>query len=58
MRSVPSARAIAPSAPAAGALVAGRYHDIVVADSDQLKFRVKRCIYDTTLIPNTLVYPI
>jgi 3-phenylpropionate/cinnamic acid dioxygenase small subunit len=39
-------------------LVAGRYHDIVVADGDQLKFRVKRCIYDTTLIPNTLVYPI
>jgi hypothetical protein len=25
---------------------------------DQLRFRVKRCIYDTTLIPNTLVYPI
>ena len=39
-------------------LVAGRCHDIVVAEGDQLRFRVKRCIYDTTLIPNTLVYPI
>ena len=39
-------------------LIAGSYRDVVVADGDRLAFRVKRCVYDTTIIPNTVVYPL
>lgn len=36
----------------------GRYIDIVVRTADGLKFRDKLCVYDSELIPNSLIYPI
>jgi anthranilate 1,2-dioxygenase small subunit len=39
-------------------LVAGQYLDTLVVRDGQLRFSSKRCIYDTTMIPNTIVYPI
>lgn len=39
-------------------LATGRYEDWVVRDAGQLRFREKRCINDTLLVPNSLVYPI
>jgi salicylate 5-hydroxylase small subunit len=36
----------------------GRYLDVVVEDAGALRFRVKRCVYDGALIPNSLIYPI
>ena len=39
-------------------LVAGRYLDTSVVEDGRLRFREKRCIYDTTMIPNTVVYPL
>lgn len=39
-------------------LSVGRYHDVVVRDGERLRFREKRCVYDSILVPNSLVYPI
>jgi 3-phenylpropionate/cinnamic acid dioxygenase small subunit len=36
----------------------GRYQDRIVRDGDRLRFSDKICIYDSALIPNSLVYPI
>ncbi len=36
----------------------GRYQDRVVRQDGRLLFQEKRCIYDSLLIPNSLVYPI
>ena len=36
----------------------GRYLDRVVVDEGQLRFAEKLCVFDSELIPNTLVYPI
>lgn len=36
----------------------GRYDDVVVRDSGALRFREKRCVYDSCLVPNSLVLPI
>jgi len=36
----------------------GRYIDTVVEDEGELKFREKLCIFDSELIPNSLIYPI
>ena len=36
----------------------GRYLDVVVAEGGALKFRQKLCVYDSALIPNSLIYPI
>ena len=36
----------------------GRYHDVLVRGSGGLKFRDKLCVYDSELIPNSLIYPI
>ena len=36
----------------------GRYLDTVMRDRGILKFSVRRCIYDSELIPNALIYPI
>ena len=36
----------------------GRYDDVVVRDSGALRFREKRCVFDSTLVPNSLVLPI
>lgn len=36
----------------------GRYLDVVVEEGGALKFRQKICVYDSALIPNSLIYPI
>lgn len=37
---------------------AGYYRDVIVRTSDGLKFRSRLCVYDTEMIPNSLIYPI
>lgn len=37
---------------------AGRYVDHVVDDGGALRFREKICVFDSELIPNSLIYPI
>jgi salicylate 5-hydroxylase small subunit len=39
-------------------LSAGRYEDVIVRDAGRLRFKEKRCIFDSILVPNSLVYPI
>ena len=36
----------------------GRYLDRIVVDGGRLRFAEKLCVFDSELIPNTLVYPI
>jgi salicylate 5-hydroxylase small subunit len=36
----------------------GRYLDVVVRTPQGLKFAVRQCIYDSELIPNSIIYPI
>ncbi len=36
----------------------GRYLDEIVDESGVLKFRSKLCIYDSELVPNSLIYPV
>ena len=36
----------------------GRYLDTVVRTSDGLKFASRECIYDSEMIPNSIIYPI
>jgi 3-phenylpropionate/cinnamic acid dioxygenase small subunit len=36
----------------------GRYLDEIVLKEGQLLFAEKRCIYDTNLVPNSLIYPL
>ena len=36
----------------------GRYLDEIVAVNGALRFRSKLCIYDSELVPNSLIYPI
>ena len=37
---------------------AGRYVDRVVRDGDRLRFAEKLCVFDSELVPNSLIYPI
>ena len=37
---------------------AGHYRDRIVVEDGRLKFREKRCVFDSTLIPNTLIFPL
>ncbi|HKY91044.1 MAG TPA: aromatic-ring-hydroxylating dioxygenase subunit beta [Nevskiaceae bacterium] len=37
--------------------VAGLYRDEIVIDDDGARFRSKRAIYDTTILPRYIVYP-
>lgn len=37
---------------------AGRYRDAVVRTADGLKFRSRLCVYDSEMIPNSVIYPI
>ncbi len=39
-------------------LCAGEYRDVIVSEKDALKFRERLCVYDTTMIPNSIVRPI
>ncbi len=36
----------------------GRYLDSVVRTDDGLKFAAKLCVYDSEMIPNSIIYPI
>jgi 3-phenylpropionate/cinnamic acid dioxygenase small subunit len=36
----------------------GRYHDRVVDDGGVLRFAERLCIYDSTIVPTSLVYPV
>ena len=37
---------------------AGQYRDKLVVDGGKLRFREKLCIFDSILIPNSLIYPL
>ncbi len=37
---------------------AGRYIDTIVRTSEGLKFKLRQCIYDSEMIPNSIIYPI
>jgi len=37
---------------------AGQYRDKLVVEGGRLKFREKLCIFDSILVPNTLIYPL
>ena len=37
---------------------AGQYRDKLVVDGSKLRFREKLCIFDSILIPNSLIYPL
>lgn len=39
-------------------LSAGRYIDRVVNEDNAIKFARKLCVFDTELIPNSLIYPV
>jgi salicylate 5-hydroxylase small subunit len=36
----------------------GRYIDTVVTTPDGLKFSERVCVYDSEMIPNSIIYPI
>lgn len=37
---------------------AGRYVDVLVREQDGLRFRERCCVFDSELIPNSIIYPI
>lgn len=37
---------------------AGRYIDVVVQEDGRYKFRERLCVFDSELIPNSIIYPI
>jgi 3-phenylpropionate/cinnamic acid dioxygenase small subunit len=39
-------------------LSAGRYIDRIVREGDVLKFKSRICVYDTVMVPNSLIYPL
>ena len=39
-------------------LNAGRYVDMLVREGGKLRFKQKRCVYDSSVVPNSLVYPV
>ena len=36
----------------------GRYIDRIVVDEGRLKFKEKVCVFDSNLVPNSLIYPL
>ena len=39
-------------------LLSGRYLDQIVSEDGVYKFRERVCVYDSILLPTTLVYPV
>ncbi len=37
---------------------AGRYVDVLVREDGRLLFQQRRCVFDSTLVPNSLIYPV
>ena len=38
-------------------LQAGTYHDLFAMEGDKLLIKERRCVYDTVLVPNCIVFP-
>jgi len=38
--------------------LAGSYHDRIVEDEGTLRFAEKLCVYDSTIVPTSLVFPV
>ena len=36
----------------------GQYRDKLVVEKGKLKFREKLCVFDSILVPNSLIYPL
>ena len=36
----------------------GAYHDVIAREAEGLKFRQKICVFDSALVPNSLIYPL
>jgi salicylate 5-hydroxylase small subunit len=36
----------------------GRYLDVIVRTPEGLRFQSRRCVYDSEMIPNALIYPV
>lgn len=36
----------------------GQYHDKLVVEGNRLKFKEKLCVFDSELVPNSLIYPL
>ena len=36
----------------------GVFHDLIVSEDGRLKFRQKICVFDSVLVPNSLIYPL
>lgn len=36
----------------------GRYIDVIVSTPEGLKFESRQCVYDSEMIPNSIIYPI
>ena len=36
----------------------GQYHDTLVVEDGRLRFREKICVFDSALVPNSLIYPL
>lgn len=36
----------------------GQYHDILIVEDGHLRFREKVCVFDSALVPNSLIYPL
>ena len=39
-------------------LLSGRYMDEIILEDGKYKYRKRVCIYDSTLLPTSLVYPV
>ena len=37
---------------------AGKYIDLIVRTPEGLRFREKICVFDSVLVPNSLIYPV
>ncbi len=38
--------------------LAGRYVDVIVRNGGRLRFKEKNCVFDSVVVPNSLIYPI
>jgi 3-phenylpropionate/cinnamic acid dioxygenase small subunit len=38
--------------------LSGQYHDVLAVDGGRLRFREKVCVFDSALVPNSLIYPL
>jgi salicylate 5-hydroxylase small subunit len=36
----------------------GQYRDLIAGSGGDMKFREKICVFDSELVPNSLIYPL